>query len=204
MKSEIIPVIHFLSTEQVMRNINICQKLGVRKFFLIGHLVSDDEVLKISNFIKQLYPDLWIGVNLLRTDLETRINMNIYPLNSIWFDETPLVRKNYDVEIFSEIDFKFQKKSYNLESDCISAMKYCDVLCTSGERTGKAPTITKIERIRSFISDFPLAIASGVSIENAKSFSEMVDYLMVASSITDYKTEIIDESKLESLLNSII
>ena len=61
--------------------------------------------------------------------------------------------------------------------------------------------ISKIEKIRSYIGDFPLAIASGVNKENKKLFEPLVDYMLVASSITDHN-EMIDEIKLQELLNS--
>jgi hypothetical protein len=202
MKTELIPVIHVLDLEQVMKNIYTCKLYGIKKFFLIGHQVEDKEVLEIANFIKQQYPDLWIGINLLGTPLQERIEMDINPIDAMWFDETITERKTHNHLIFGGVDFKYQRKSYDLEIDCKEAMKWCDVICTSGPRTGYPPMLSKIENMRSYIGDFPLAIASGVSVDNISKFVGLVDYLMVASSITD-SGEIINEKKLEELVKLI-
>jgi hypothetical protein len=57
MKTELIPVIHILNLEQVIININIGISCGVNKFFLIGHVASNDEVLNIAYFVKKQYPN---------------------------------------------------------------------------------------------------------------------------------------------------
>ena len=74
-----------------------------------------------------------------------------------------------------------------------------DVITTSGSGTGKSPSLEKIQLMRSYIGDTPLAIASGITPENKSMFTDLVDYLLVASSITD-KDEKIEEYKLKLLL----
>jgi uncharacterized protein len=202
MKTEIIPVIHVLNIEQVMKNIHTCGLYGLKKFFLIGHQVDDKEVMDIANFIKSTYPDIWIGINLLSTPIQKRIEMGISPIDAMWFDETLNDRKTNNHLIFGGVDFKYQRKSIDLEEDCKEAMKWCDVICTSGPRTGYPPMLSKIEKMRSYIGTFPLAIASGISSENVGKFSGLVDYLMVATSITD-SGELINPKKLEELLKNI-
>lgn len=79
-------------------------------------------------------------------------------------------------------------------------MSKMDVITTSGPGTGQPASVNKIARIRSYIGDFPLALASGVNKDNKKLFEPYVDYMLVASSITD-KGEMINEEKLIELLN---
>ena len=57
-----------------------------------------------------------------------------------------------------------------------------DVITTSGVATGHAAELKKIAMFRAAIGDRPLAIASGITPENAVSFSE-VDCFMVATGI---------------------
>jgi hypothetical protein len=45
-----------------------------------------------------------------------------------------------------------------------------------------------------------LAVASGVNKNNAKNLSELASYLMIASSITNLKTELIIEDELVKLI----
>ena len=75
-----------------------------------------------------------------------------------------------------------------------------DVITTSGAATGVAADLEKIRTIKSYISNHEMAIASGVDYKNKDMYSEFVDYLLVASSITNPQTEMIIESKLKEIL----
>ena len=48
-----------------------------------------------------------------------------------------------------------------------------------------------------------MAIASGVNVNNIVSYKGVINYLLVASSITS-KSEIIDKDKLKELLEKIL
>lgn len=65
MRTELIPVIHMINANQVMTNVKICIKAGIKKIFLINHHVDAETVLDCALNIKTIYPDLWVGVNLL-------------------------------------------------------------------------------------------------------------------------------------------
>jgi predicted TIM-barrel enzyme len=73
-------------------------------------------------------------------------------------------------------------------------------IVTSGPATGVAANISKIKNMKECVGDDPMAIASGVNVENKSVYSQYIDYLLVASSITDGTTELIIESKLKELL----
>ena len=60
----------------------------------------------------------------------------------------------------------------------------------------------KIKLIREYLGDHPMAIASGVSIENILSYNDIVDFLLVASSITD-RNEFIIKEKLDELVKCL-
>ena len=202
MKTEIVPVIHVLNAVQVEQNIMTCVQAGIKKVFLIGHKVSSLAVYEIAKSMKLRYPRLWIGVNFLEIPYGDRLLMDIHPLDAIWFDEFVTEKIKGRHLVFSGVDFKYQKKSSNLKEDCEKAMLYCDVVCTSGNATGKAPNLVKIKLMREALGDFPLAIASGVNEENAPLFKEFANYLMVATSITE-TGELISFTKLCKLIDSI-
>ena len=61
----------------------------------------------------------------------------------------------------------------------------------------------KIKTLKHYLGDHPLAIASGVSVDNVHLYAEYVDYLMVASSITD-QNEMINKDKLYQLYERIM
>ena len=105
--------------------------------------------------------------------------------------------------VFGGLAFKYQKQPNDIELACKDAIKFTDVACTSGPGTGKAPSIEKIKTLKHYLGDHPLAIASGVSVDNVHLYAEYVDYLMVASSITD-KNEMINKDKLYQLYERIM
>lgn len=110
--------------------------------------------------------------------------------------------ENSKVFFFGGLAFKYQPQPTDLESACNEAKLATDVACTSGTGTGKAPTTVKINTIRNYLGSHPMAIASGVSIENIDSYKGIVDYLLVASSITD-RNEMIIKDKLVQLKSKL-
>lgn len=200
----IVPVIHCKSWEQIRYNLDICSRNGVEFVFLINH----GTINPIHNLIKWLttakteYPNIKFGVNFLQLETSDAIEMaNQYDADAIWTDYAGTGER--ECPLFGAVAFKYQKHvmDFELEGVCKEAMKNMDVITTSGIATGKAPSIQKIKDMRSYIGNFPLAIASGINKENKKIFEPYVDYMLVASSITGSDEKIIEE-KLIELLNS--
>jgi hypothetical protein len=171
------------------------------------HLCKIYTDLKLNEF------QLDIGVNFLdSSDVEQTINFLEKSENNfkmIWHDNfipDKILRQdlNFNGLYFGGVAFKYQiqPKEEELESVCIKAKKYVDVITTSGDFTGKAASIKKIETIKNYIGDFPLAVASGITAENINNYKDLVDYVLVASSITNNE-EIIEKNKLENLINKI-
>lgn len=216
---EIIPVIHIVNDKQVFTNVEICKLNGIKKIFLIDHIGIDRSLPSYSEEIKDKY-GLWVGINLLGEDIEkilTRAD-EWYLLNktdAIWsddglthFDMDKLMeidcKNRYEGQFFGGLAFKYQKQPEDLGLACLKSKFITDVSVTSGSMTGSAPTKVKIEEIRKHLgTTHPLAIASGVSVDNIKSFIGLAQYAMVATSITDNKTELIIEKKLIELINKI-
>lgn len=206
MKTEIIPVIHMLNYNQVLTNVKVCIKSGVKKLFLINHHVDIDELLDCALSIKALYPDLWVGVNLLGEKATEAIKRDI-ELDGMWCDETITLEYSKEYRkfrgmLFGGLAFKYQPQPSDLKEACEQAKLSTDVATTSGIGTGKAADIKKIITIHDYLDYHPMAIASGVSSTNIMAYNGLVDYLLVASSITS-KSEMIYEDKLVELLNMI-
>ena len=213
---KIIPVIHSLNLEQVQHNIKICQNNGVNDVMLINHLSSGCKSVtfqfeKYFNWIKDTYPEMNVGVNYLQLPtLDAMLEANRIGFDYLWADKSfinkhtlgdaLLIKENKrNIKYFGCIAFKYQKPEEDLEWACKTATSFMDVITTSGESTGKAPSIEKIKTIKKYIGDIPLAIASGISPENKSSFEEWVEYFLVASSITDEYENIV-EFKLKKIL----
>lgn len=216
---EIIPVIHVVNNEQVFDNVEICKRNGINKIFLIDHCSDGKRSLpSYSEEIRERY-GLWVGVNLLGQDIEKLLikaeewDLLNFKTDAIWsddglthFDMDKLMdieyKNTYNGQFFGGLAFKYQKQPDDLNLACQKSKFITDVSVTSGSGTGTAPTKVKIEQIRKYLgTHHPLAIASGVSADNIKSFIGLAQYAMVATSITNPVTEIINEQKLIELIN---
>ena len=64
------------------------------------------------------------------------------------------------------------------------AAKFMDVVTTSGSATGVAANVKKISDIREGCGDVAMALASGVTPENASQYATLVDAFLVATGIS--------------------
>ncbi len=208
----LIPVIHLVDTIQLIQNIERCISVGVKNVFIINHTTDIPELIKSANMIKEDYPDLWVGINVLSVK-----SAGISPVmkiqyaesfDGLWIDESlgleDVRSKKFNGEIFSGLNFKYQKQYYGEElTEMIDLIKKTStVACTSGVGTGKEASIDKIANLKELLGDFPLAIASGISSDNVENYLPYVDDFLVASSITDAKEYIIKD-KLQELFDKI-
>ncbi len=206
-KVEIIPVIHMLNENQVLDNVKICNDCGIKKVFLINHVVSIPELLKCANVVKNKYPNMWIGVNMLGMPTHIALANELNGIDGLWCDatisseEAKKVRK-FKGLFFGGLAFKYQPQPSDLELACKDAKQATDVACTSGSATGSSPTSFKIKNIRSYLDTHPMAIASGVSVDNIDLYKDLVDYVLVASSVTD-RNEMIIKNKLLELISKL-
>lgn len=202
MKPIISPVIHMLNMNQVRDNINTCLSVGINHVFIINHVTEVPELINCTLKMREEFPDLWIGMNPLGYYNWQALHLDL-DISALWIDETITTEeRNFKGLVFGGLAFKYQKQPNDIELACKDAIKFTDVACTSGPGTGKAPSIEKIKTLRYHLGDHPLAIASGVSVDNVHLYAEYVDYLMVASSITD-KNEMINKDKLYQLYDKI-
>jgi len=77
-----------------------------------------------------------------------------------------------------------------------------DAVTTSGPATGEEADADKIDDFRRGVSDAPLALASGVTPENAERYGHDVDCFLVATGIAppgDFYS--IDKARLDALLD---
>lgn len=202
-KTELIPVIHMVNHNQVVTNVKTCIECGINKIFLINHVVPIEDLIKCALFIKKEY-NIWVGINMLGQTTEMSLLLDI-DLDAIWCDaEVKDVNfsRNFKGVFFGGLAFKYQPKPLDLKKSCEWSVLSTDVSTTSGPATGKEASIDKILMIREYIGEHPLAIASGVSIDNIKKYKGIVNYLLVASSITSFG-EIIRKDSLINLKNEL-
>ncbi len=220
------PVIHCLDPfgqERVnaignaLANTRIAKASGADGVFLIGHGLNNHDMVYIYENVRKSFPDFFVGVNFLDVSAEkTNVLQSAIArcpaINAIWLDGIPLIHLPYSnkTEVFSGVAFKYIDPDLSgnaLAEQIEKAKKVSDVLTTSGDKTGKPPTVEKMRNIRSLVGpDFRLAIASGINDENVKTLLPYADDFLVASSISkvgSYGEDILIPTKVKALAELI-
>ena len=202
----VLPVIHVLDPARTADNISKVIEGGAQGCFLINHDFDKDALLPILREMRFLYPSLWMGVNFLAvTGREAfpvlgELAAEGCDIDAYWADDARVdedgdtsdveqiamarVRSGWDGLYFGGTAFKKQRHvdPARLGDAARSACPYMDVITTSGVATGQEADLGKIETFRAAIGDRPLALASGITPENAQSYAD-VDCFMVATGI---------------------
>lgn len=225
MSAKIYAVIH--ARDEIEAHLNAHKSLfcGVDGLIFISHgeLKSPKLINLIDNFEFKHFrrskeagnynPNAKIGVNLL----SERINDEIVDLvagsvDILWSDYVPegeslsrfMKRRDnviYEFQFFGGVAFKYQPQPNDLIKAGQDARGIVDVLTTSGPGTGIAPDLKKIELLASGFGN-KIAVASGVTPDNAVSMLPYVDYFLVSTGISkDFYT--IDEEKCTKLVDVI-
>ena len=223
----VIPVIHVLDVEQTARNIDIALDAGVIGVFLINHDFPVDQFLPIVRSVRALYPDLWIGLNFLAVTGEhafpvlDNLQSEGFRIDAYWaddacIDESASLRDQTQANRIQQVRqdcgwtglyfggtcFKKQRevstKDYGVAANL--ATHFMEAVCTSGLATGIEADTDKIKVFRDNIGEHVLALASGITPDNASDYFD-VDCFMVATGINlDGDFYNIDKPKLARLL----
>jgi hypothetical protein len=169
----------------------------------VNHSVHADTLLEIYQEIRQLHPDWWIGLNLLRIPYALAIRKIPADASAIWLDdggvevgtrgtstdEAKMLRNAFDARetpfqglYFGGVAFKYRATVTNYALAAKLGAQFMDVVTTSGPRTGEPPTVEKVRTMKHAASK-PLAVASGMTPENVSPYLEYVDYFLVATGI---------------------
>lgn len=207
---KIIPVIHYNNNKQLNTNVRTCLKFGINDVFLIDHACDNDNLIDEAKTLKINYPNLWVGINLLGVQTVDALQYNLENIDGLWSDQTISIddfsKRTFKGLYFGGLAFKYQPQPTDLEEACANAKLTTDIATTSGPGTGKSATFYKLQIIRNFLNDHPMAIASGVDYSNIKQYSDLgINYALVASSIIDRINgeELISDYKLNQLLTSL-
>ena len=222
----VTPVIHVLDRAQAERNIAVAVEAGAAGVFLINHDFSMDHLLPILRDLRARWPDLWLGVNFLAVTgrdafpILGQLQAEGCPVNAYWADDARMDEREAEQAEASEIAriradsgwtglyfggvaFKKQRPvdpAQHRRSAEISR-PFMDVVTTSGIATGHEAADQKITDFRAGLGDAPLALASGITPENAARYGGDVDCFLVATGINrDGDFYNIDPARLDALL----
>ena len=204
----VLPVIHVLDNALTERNAREVIGAGAAGCFLINHDFAPDRFLPIIRHIRDRFPTLWMGVNFLAVT-----GRNAFPMlgelarggclvDAYWSDDARIDEFGQNAEAqeivriyddsgwrgmyFGGTCFKKQREVAleHFGNAAHEACNFMDVVTTSGVATGHEAEIGKVETFRQAIGDHALALASGITPENAATYAD-VDCFMVATGINE-------------------
>ena len=204
----VLPVIHARDRDQVIRNVRLAAREGAHGVFLINHDFAHQGLLPIIRDVRDRFPSLWLGVNFLAVtgarafpvlgDLERSGCV----VDAYWGDDARIDERSDDQREADAIAearrtsgwtglylggtaFKKQRTvpPEDFEIAARIAARYMDAVTTSGVATGHSADVSKIEAFRTGCTDQALAVASGVTPDNAGAYAGLVDAILVATGI---------------------
>ena len=204
----VLAVIHALDRGQVVRNATIAAREGAHGVFLINHDFALEGLLPLIREVRGRFPSLWLGVNFLGVtgarafpvlgDLEASGCV----VDAYWADDAR-IDEHADVQreagaidearrssgwsglYLGGAAFKKQRtvQPEDFEAAARVAARHMDAVTTSGAATGRSAKVSKIEAFRAGCADQALAVASGVTPDNAAAYAGLVDAVLVATGI---------------------
>lgn len=215
--AEIYPVLH--TTSDIAGNVEqaeVAFEQGVDGLFLIDHHTADPRsLIETYDAVRDEFPEFFIGLNMLGYDVSDALRKIIIDSKStfspdgLWsdYDEDPKMSKdrNYgrNVKIFGGIAFKYTP-TYTNDPEAAArlaaaAPDWIDVITTSGPKTGQAAPLEKLKAMKAAIPEGrELAVASGVDMSNIAEVREVVDKILLASSV-EKSDGVFDKNKLREI-----
>jgi len=223
-----LPVIHTLSTDQIRRNAEIAKVGGADGVLLISHvpMFREPELLRAALELRALYPDWWVGVNVLGSHSDTTMLTTIRHglIQGLWSDDVGLSPAN-SLEDARELGaliresrgdwsglymagaaFKYQTwvpPTRWGKAAHLAAAAGADVVVTSGDATGEPAPPEKLEKMREALGDHALGLASGVTADNVTLYPAVNAFLVASSILQDGPGEQFDPKALKELADLI-
>ncbi|MEM1346325.1 MAG: adenine phosphoribosyltransferase, partial [Pseudomonadota bacterium] len=221
----VLPVVHVRDTAQTLANLDTAFAASAPGAFLINHDFGVQAFLPLIRTARTAFPQAWIGVNFLAVTgrdafaVLGRLAREGVRIDAYWADDARIDERashqteadaiqvartasGWDGLYFGGTAFKKQRPvaPEHWQRAAALAAPYMDAVTTSGTATGEAAALDKITAFRVGAGARPLALASGVTPENAAHYAG-VDAFLVATGINhpgDFYT--IDPARLTALL----
>ena len=229
MSIEIYPVVHINDVATAIAQVDKSFAYGADGVYLIDHGVGGSATTLLSTFemAKTSHPDRFIGVNILAAGSSARALSHLEKArqrgvisrlpDGLWVDDakrdlatTVALREEYPamaaVQLLGGTAFKYTRSYTDDPEKAVQEAKelspYVDVVTTSGEGTGMAPSVAKIVAMKRAIGDQKLAVASGITVNNIQHYEGAVDQLLVSTSIeTMPYSGVFNDAKLQALIS---
>ena len=223
---KIYPVVHITTVKTSVAEGIAALDAGADGIFLINHNGGPDKIFQTMKAIRTERPGSFVGVNLLEYTtkaafdlIESKLTDKDYLPQALWVDDvTYSGRGSWEVycdknrhpdlcniQLFGGIAFKytstFTEDPTLAAQEVISLRNDVDVVTTSGAGTGTAPTVAKLHAVKQAAGDKPVAVASGISIENIVDIAHSVDFVLISTSIETHPgSGIFNKEKLNAVI----
>ncbi|MCC3867722.1 BtpA/SgcQ family protein [Terrisporobacter mayombei] len=208
-KKPIIAMVHLKGDtseeifERAKEEIRIFEENGVDGIMLENYYGNYYDLERILEYVSTSNLSIPYGVNCLNVDamgfeLANRYNASYIQVDSVVGHVKPrdeatleeffkLYRGNCKAYLIGGVRFKYQPilSEKTVEEDLQIGMTRCDAIAVTENATGEETSMEKIELFRKNLGDFPLVIAAGVTLENAKKQLEVGDIAIVGSYFKD-------------------
>lgn len=199
-------VIHVKSDDQAIEQAKIAFDNGAGGIFLIDHDRRWPDLMLTYEKVRAeiCYEGKWVGVNYLDVTPGSAVNLGgtMIGLDGLWTDGNSgidLGRWNARTfNIFAGAAFKYQSQPADVAEEARRVSSLCDVVTTSGPGTGQAARVEKIQAMKEALGERPLALASGVTLDNVESFLPFVDCFLVSTGISKSFHEM-DPAKVKAM-----
>lgn len=209
-----IVVVHLTSPEHAAEQADLALAAGAGGVFLINHFDPPSALGPAVASVRARVGDApWVGVNPLGTSCVEAANL-VQELASehgrvdgLWCDDAEIderpggmttrpaaasaARLGWGGSYFGGVAFKYQRAVDDHAAAAEAAVPWMDVVCTSGPGTGQAADLGALRSMHDALRGRrPLAVASGVTVENVHGHLECADVLVVATGVSTSYTEL--------------
>ena len=224
----LLPVIHPIGRTEALAAVRIAHGLGVPGVFLIDQGMDAHDVLSLVREVHDLYPLLWIGLNLLTRRPADALTVALDACDfiaGIWSDDAGIDERASDSTArpraeafvaarrsrawnglyFGGVAFKYQREvaTEDLGRAAAQAAPYMDVICTSGPGTGQPAAVAKVRELRLGLGEcHAMALASGITPKNVQIYMPYVQAFLVGTGIEE-RLGVLDPVKIEALLKAM-
>lgn len=201
MKTKVIPVIHVSGVDQALRNAERAYDAGADGVMFISMDGQNAQLGPIAVGAQKRFKGLKVGVNYLGWAPENAVKANLgLGLDMTWTDQQVTFSQNAPWQaaqrvqdalagnaghqVFVGVGFKHQAFEPDPLAAAIEAFRFGFVPTTSGIATGQSADVSKLQMLRAGLKDAPLAVASGVTPDNARDYAPLLSHILVATGVS--------------------
>ena len=175
----------FSILETAKREIEIYLKYGIRPL-IENYFGSADDCETVLKWMQSVYPDVVYGLNILGDypnafSLASAYGAKFIQIDSVcghllptqdeeYAEQLNYYRKRTDVVLLGGVRFKYQavRSGRSVQEDLKLGMQRCDAIVCTGNGTGIATPMAKVEEFKRTVGGFPIVVGAGVTLNTAK------------------------------------